>query len=57
MKFKRDYKIEVTADMNDLTYWRLLRKGESVSPNDEDRQVVVEMLQEVLERIKNIREL
>ena len=40
MKFKRDYKIAVTADMNDRIYWQLLRKGEPVNPSDEDKQVV-----------------
>ena len=55
MKFKRDYKIEVTADMNDRTFWRLTRKGEPIKPSDEDEQVVAEMLQEILNKIKNYK--
>ena len=53
MKFKRDYKIEVTADMNDLTFWKLIRKGEPARPTAEDKQVVAEMLEEILNKIKN----
>lgn len=53
MKFKRDYKIEVTADMNDCTFWKLIRKGEPAKPSDEDKQVVAEMLEEILNKIKN----
>ena len=53
MKFKRDYKIEVTADMNDRTFWQLTRKGEPVKPSDEDKQVVKAMLQEIIDKIKN----
>ena len=53
MKFKRDYKIEVTADMNDRTFWRMIRKGEPAKPTAEDKQVVAEMLEEILNKIKN----
>ena len=51
--FARDYKIEVMADMNDRTFWKLTRKGEPVKPSDEDKQVVAEMLTEILNKIKN----
>jgi hypothetical protein len=37
--------------MNDRTYWRLTRKGESVNPSDEDKKVVATMLREVLKRL------
>ncbi|MGX8694958.1 MAG: hypothetical protein ACSW8D_01110 [Prevotella sp.] len=53
MKFKRDYKIEVMADINDRTFWKLIRKGEPSKPTDEDKQVVASMLQEILKKIKN----
>lgn len=53
MAFKRDYKIEVTADMNDRAFWRLIRKGEPVNPTDEDKRVVKAMLQEIIDKIKN----
>jgi hypothetical protein len=56
MKFRRDYKIEVTADLNDRTFWKLTRKGEPAKPTDEDKRVVAEMLQEVLDRINNYEE-
>lgn len=52
MKFKRDYKIEVTADMNDRTFWKLIRKGEPTKPTAEDKQVVADMLREVLNKIE-----
>ena len=52
MKFKRDYKIEVTADMNDRTFWKLIRKGEPAKPTAEDKQVVASMLREVLNKIE-----
>ena len=52
MKFKRDYKIEVMADLNDRTFWKLIRKGEPVNPTAEDKQVVAEMLEEILNKIK-----
>ena len=52
MAFKRDYSIEVSADMNDRTYWRLTRKGELVNPSDEDKQVVAAMLREILSKIQ-----
>lgn len=52
MVFKRDYSIEVSADMNDRTYWRLTRKGELVNPSDEDKQVVAAMLREILSKIQ-----
>ena len=53
MKFKRDYKIEVSADMYDRTFWRLVRKGEPVNPSDEDKQMVKAMLQEIIDKIEN----
>ena len=55
MKFKRDYKIEVMADLNDRTFWKMTRKGEPAKPTDEDKQVVAEMLEEILNKIKNDR--
>ena len=53
MKFKRDYKIEVMADMNDRTFWKITRKGEPVKPSEEDKKIVAEMLQEIINKIKN----
>ena len=53
MKFKRDYKIIISADMSDRTFLKLIRKGEPVKPSDEDKQIVAEMLQEILNKIKN----
>ena len=55
MKFKRDYKIEVTADMNDRTFWRLIYKGEPANPSDHDKKIVSDMLQDVLDKIKNYK--
>ena len=55
MKFKRDYKIEVTADMNDRTFWKLIYKGEPANPSDHDKKIVSDMLQDVLDKIKNYR--
>lgn len=51
--YKRDYMIEVSADMNDRTYWKLTRKGESVNPNAEDKLVAAVMLREILRKIEN----
>ena len=53
MKFKRDYKIEVMADMNGRTFWQLTYKGDPVNPDTEDKQVVAEMLTDILSKIKN----
>ena len=55
MKFKRDYKIEVTTDMNDRTFWQLTYKGDPVNQGTEDKQFVAEMLEEILNIIKNSR--
>ena len=46
--FARDYKIEVAADNSDSVFWRLYRKGEVVSPTDEDKEMAVTMLRKVL---------
>lgn len=45
--FARDYKIEITADVNDRVFWKLTRKGELTSPNDEEKELVESMLREV----------
>ena len=34
--FARDYKIKVAADNKDCVFWEMIRKGEVVSPSDED---------------------
>ena len=39
--FARDYKIEVAADNKDCVFWKMIRKGEHVSPTDEDKEMAV----------------
>jgi hypothetical protein len=46
--FARDYKIEVAADNKDSVFWKMIRKGEHVSPTDEDKEMAVDMLRKVL---------
>lgn len=46
--FARDYKIEVAADNKDCVFWKMIRKGEHVSPTDEDKEMAVAMLRKVL---------
>ncbi len=35
--YKRDYKIIISADVNDEVYWQMLRKGEPASCNEEEK--------------------
>ena len=51
--FARDYKIEVAADTRDNVYWKMTRKGERVSPTDEDKEMLSMMLRNVLTMIDN----
>lgn len=49
--FARDYKIEIAADTRDNVYWQMTRKGEHVSPTDEDKEMLSIMLRKVLTMI------
>ena len=51
--FARDYKIEVAADNKDCVFWKMIRKGEPVSPSDEDKEMAVTMLRKVLTMMEN----
>ena len=51
--FARDYKIEVAADNKDCVFWRMIRKGETVSPSAEDKIMAVTMLRKVLTMLEN----
>ena len=51
--FARDYKIEVAADNKDCVFWKMIRKGETVSPSDEDKEMAVTMLRKVLTMMEN----
>ena len=49
--FARDYKIKVAADNKDCVFCEMIRKGEVVSPRDEDREMASVMLRKVLTMI------
>lgn len=54
MKFKRDYKITVQADMNDSCYWMATIKGERKSNMSvEDYETIASMFDDVSKMIKN----
>lgn len=60
VRFKRDYRIVVSADNNDNVYCQVSRKGEFASLTDEDNKIVSEMISEINEKInymKTIEEL
>ena len=44
MKYKRDYKIIIEADVNDEVYWNVYRKGDKSLATNFDLQVISEML-------------
>jgi hypothetical protein len=44
MRYKRDYKIIIEADCNDIVFWNVLRKGDPSLAEKEDLQVISEML-------------
>ena len=48
---RRDYKIIISADMNDTTYWQLLRKGEPAACNEQEIRLVSQILGELKEKI------
>ncbi len=50
--FKRDYKIEITFDINGLPQWGLYRKGIGIVANDEQEQMVYEAFSELKEKME-----
>lgn len=48
---RRDYKIIISADVNDTTYWQLLRKGEPAVCNEQEIRMVSQILGELKEKI------
>lgn len=57
MKFKRDYKITVSADIHDNVLWSATHKGESRTMTVEDYETIAAMLEEARQRIlTNINE-
>lgn len=55
MKFKRDYKITITADTKDNCFWWVTHKGAPMSfqKSIEDYKTILSMIDEVRERISN----
>ena len=54
MKFKRDYKITIQADMNDHCYWSAEHKGEAKNHWDiEDYETILQMLNELRNKINH----
>ena len=51
--YKRDYKIIISADVNDEVYWQMLRKGDPVACNEEGEKLAEEMIGEVLHKLEN----
>jgi len=56
MKFKRDYKITVEADMNDEVFWSATHKGEPMSSEKsiEDYETISIMLESARRRITDV---
>lgn len=54
MKFKRDYKITVQADMNDEVFWSATHKGVPLTSMKgiEDYEVIAGMLNGALRRVE-----
>lgn len=50
--FLRDYKIVISTDINDHTYWLLFRKGELKKADREELSMVCRTLEEILCRIR-----
>lgn len=50
--YKRDYKIIISADVNDEVYWQMLRKGEPAACNEEEEKLAEEMIGEVLHKLE-----
>lgn len=48
---RRDYKIIISADVNNTTYWQLLRKGEPASCNEQEIRMVSQILGELKAKI------
>ena len=48
---RRDYRIIISADMNDTAYWQLLRKGEPAACNEQEIRMVSQILGELKEKI------
>ena len=47
---RRDYKIIISADVNDTTYWQLLRKGEPAACNEQEIRMVSQISGELKEK-------
>ena len=48
---RKDYRIIISADVNDTTYWQLLRKGEPAACNEQEIRMVSQILGELKEKI------
>ena len=50
--YKRDYKIIISADVNDEVYWQILRKGEPAACNEEEEKLAEEMIGAVMHKLE-----
>lgn len=50
--FKRDYKIEITFDINGTPTWSLCYKGKAIVANKEQEQLVTDTLGELKEKME-----
>lgn len=50
--FKRDYKIEITFDINGTPTWMLCYKGIAIVANKEQEQLVSDTLRELKEKME-----
>lgn len=51
MKFKRDYKITISADTNDICFWSVTHKGEPIYAREEDMPIIFEMVKEIYDNL------
>jgi hypothetical protein len=54
VRFKRDYRIVVSADNNDNVYCQVSRKGEFVTLTEEDNKIVLEMIGELYNKMNRL---
>lgn len=57
MKFKQDYKITISADINGICFWSATHKGEPIVASGEDVSVIFEMVKEIYNTLYNTYEM
>ena len=57
MKFKRDYKITISADSYDVCFWTATHKGAPIVVSNEDALVIYEMVKEIYNKLHNAYDL